>query len=67
MWSPGNGDWRNESLFAAARIGQPNLPNQLPGVSVLNGQLMVTCEDNTGQAWYFVVPPGGTWGVAALP
>ena len=65
-WTNGNGSWFNENLFGAAGIGLVPLPNQLPGVSVINSQLQVTVEDNTGRAWYFVYL-GTRWGVSELP
>jgi hypothetical protein len=65
-WTNGGGSWFNEGLFGAAGIGSPAVPNQLPGVSVINNQLQVTIEDSNGLAWYFIYL-GTRWGVAQLP
>jgi hypothetical protein len=65
-WTNGDGAWFNENLFNAAGIGLVGLPNQLPGVAVINDQLQVTVEDDGGRAWYFIYL-GGRWGVSELP
>jgi hypothetical protein len=65
-WSADGKTWHAEDLFTAAGLGTPSIPNQEPGVSLVDSQLTVTCEDSTGRAWYFVFI-GGKWGVAELP
>ena len=66
-WSADGSNWGNENVFTAAGIGQPGLPNQLPGVSTANDFLLVAVEDDNGRAWFFRQPPGGPWGVSELP
>lgn len=66
-WSPDGKTWSNENVFAAAGVGQPGLPVQLPGVTENGTNLLVAVEDNAGKAWFFKQPSGGAWGVSELP
>ncbi len=66
-WLNPNGVWANESVPAAAGVGYVVVPNQIPGVTIIGNQLLVTVEDNNARAWYFAQNPGGPWGVNELP
>jgi hypothetical protein len=65
-WTADGKTWFSENLFTAAGIGTPDVPSQVPGVSLIAGAPAITCEDSTGRPWYFVFV-GGKWGVAELP
>lgn len=64
--------------IASAGATGASFPNQVPGLSVINGQLICTAEDAQGRAWLFAwganneappAPPGGgqvPWGVLEL-
>ncbi len=66
-WLNGGGALGNESVFQAAGIGYVDVPDQLPGVAVVDNQLVVVVEDSNGRAWYFGQNPGGPWGYYELP
>ncbi len=59
--------WSNENLYAVVGIGGISVPSQVPGVSVVGSQLIVTVEDVNATAWYFAQDENGSWGVNALP
>jgi len=63
------GNWSNESVAKAAGLNpQPTFPDQVPSVSLLGGQCIVTVEDDGGRGWFFSQnAKRGGWGVAELP
>lgn len=67
-----DGEWHNEAItgefgVAVSSPGHPIgivLPDQSPAVAVLGNQCIVTVEDSTGRAWFFVQQSGQPgWGV----
>lgn len=70
---PGKG-WNNENVGEVALdpsgkpVTLPKFPDQIPMVTVLNGQVLVTVQDSTGKAWYFAQSSNvDGWGVNELP
>jgi hypothetical protein len=65
---PDTNVWRSEEVFAASGLGYVDIPDQVPGVSILaSGKLTVTVQDSGLRAWFFSQAPGGPWGASELP
>ena len=65
-WEIGS-KWYNENVGFVAGVGPVQFPNQVPQVTILGGQCLVTVEDSTGHVYYFAQGVSGPWGVNELP